>query len=124
MAISVSGVWPKRVGPNDIQFIMFAGGTHGDAYDLAAPAKDVITDGTFFGYDDHVQKVEGLSAAAAMVSGALGLMVAKDLSLNGQAQLLKDRLLCNSPSVGLAHLSVGNRVLDAFEAGTTANGCP
>lgn len=67
---------------------------------------------------------EGTSYAAPMVSGTIGLMIAADPQLQGNAAQVIGRLLCNATAVpSLVGAFSGGRVLNAAAAVNNANGC-
>ena len=94
----------------------------GDLIDIGAPATgfNVLNFRQATGVESNAT---GNSFAAPLVAGTIGLMVAQDSTLSGQADKLKARLLCNAPSKSGVDFA-GQRVLDAFLAVGNGNACP
>lgn len=117
VSVTVFGVTAFREADGTLTTQPF--GATGGPYDIGAPASPVSLLVSSFsppGYDVGT----GTSAATAMVSGALGLMTAKDPSLSGQDTNLKQQLLCN----GAPNPVGSGELLDAHAAVVNLTPCP
>jgi hypothetical protein len=90
--------------------------------DIAAPGESH----TVLGFGSGVNEdCSGTSLAAPMVTGTVGLIIANEPDLRGDAEALRSRLLCNATEIpDLAAQVANGRVLNVRAAVANANACP